>query len=154
MTTSEAMSSTTTRVSTNTRSRCGKRGPTSGSAHAAERGEDGHGHAPPLPQFAHVELAPHLQTDDEEEEGHQAVVDPATQLLGDPPAPQPDGEPRGPHGLVGAAWQVGPDQADQVTAQFVDQLTELRVLVGVPAVEQLPQAGASCRDEPLVVRSA
>src|SRR6478736_5611203 len=44
-----------------------------------ERKED----SPPLAQLAEVELAPGLEPDHEEEEGHQTRVDPAAAVLGD-----------------------------------------------------------------------
>ena len=44
-----------------------------------EREED----PPPLAQLAEVELAPGFESDHEEEEGHQAGVDPAAEVLGD-----------------------------------------------------------------------
>ena len=51
--------------------------------HPAEGGEHRQGQAAALAQLADVELAPHLEPDDEEEERHQAVVDPVAQVLGD-----------------------------------------------------------------------
>ena len=38
------------------------------------------GESPPLAQLADVEFTPRLETDDEEEERHQAAVHPATQI--------------------------------------------------------------------------
>ena len=49
--------------------------------HAADPREHRQRDAPPLAQLAHVELAPCREPDDEEEEGHQALVDPVAQIL-------------------------------------------------------------------------
>ena len=57
---------------------------------AADRGDDRRRQTPPLTQFAHVELAPDLEADDEEEERHQAVVDPVAQVQLDADVPEPD----------------------------------------------------------------
>src|SRR5262247_3390644 len=43
------------------------------------------------------------------------------------------------------------DLADEVASELVDQLPEGRVLVGIPAVEELAEALRSCGDYPLVV---
>jgi hypothetical protein len=47
-----------------------------GHEHASERGRDGQGRSPGAGELAIVELAANLQAHREEEEGHQAVVDP------------------------------------------------------------------------------
>src|SRR5262249_59504314 len=43
------------------------------------------------------------------------------------------------------------DLADEVASELVDQLPEGRVLVGIPAVEKLPEAVGPGGDYPLVV---
>ena len=60
--------------------------------HPAEGGEHRQGEAAALAQLADVELAPHLEPDDEEEERHQAVVDPIAEVLGDARVADPDRE--------------------------------------------------------------
>ena len=57
---------------------------------AADRGDDRRRQTPPLAQLAHVELAPDLEADDEEEERHQAVVDPVAEVQRDADVPEPD----------------------------------------------------------------
>ena len=51
--------------------------------HPAEPGEHRQRDAPSLSQLAHVELAARLEADHEEEQRHQALVDPVAQILGD-----------------------------------------------------------------------
>ena len=51
--------------------------------HAAEPGEQRQGKASALAQLSEVELAPRLEPDDEEEERHQAAVDPLAQVEAD-----------------------------------------------------------------------
>ncbi len=78
--------------------------------HAAEGGEDGQGEAAALAQLADVELAPHLEPDDKEEERHQAAVDPLAQALGDARAADLDREGRVPGALIGGEVEVGPGE--------------------------------------------
>jgi hypothetical protein len=68
--------------------------------HPAEGGEHRQGQATALAQLADVELAADLEPDDEEEERHQAVVDPLAKVLGDARVPDPDRERRRPDALV------------------------------------------------------
>ena len=78
--------------------------------HAAERRQHRQGEAAALAQLADVELAPHLEPDDEEEERHQAAVHPVAQALRDARAAEPDRELRPPDAVVGGEVDVGPDQ--------------------------------------------
>jgi hypothetical protein len=50
--------------------------------HAADRGKQRQREPSPLPQLPEVELPPRLKPEDEEEEGHQAAVDPLAQRQG------------------------------------------------------------------------
>ncbi len=54
--------------------------------HPAEGGDHGYREPPPLAQFPDVELALGLEADDEEEEGHEPLVDPVAEVGGDPAA--------------------------------------------------------------------
>ncbi len=45
---------------------------------------------PPLPQFAHVELASGLQAEDKEKERHQSAIHPLAQVQRHPAAGEPD----------------------------------------------------------------
>ena len=75
--------------------------------HAAEACDHRQRHAPALAQLAHVELAPRLEAD-EEEECHQPAVDPLAEALVDPVPADRDREVRRPHGLVRAEPDVRP----------------------------------------------
>ena len=78
--------------------------------HPGEPGEQRESDAPPLAQLAEVELPPGLEPDHEEEERHQAGVDPAAEVLRDAAAPDPDRERRRPDALVGRQVDVRPDE--------------------------------------------
>ena len=79
--------------------------------HPGQRGHHRRGHAAPLPQLPHRELPLGLEADDEEEEHHEAVVDPATEVLGDRRPAEVDRQVRGPHRLIRTRpRRVGPDQ--------------------------------------------
>ena len=79
--------------------------------HAEEAGSDGQEEPAAVPQVAEVDLAPRLQADDEEEEGHQAAVDPGPQVAGDAVVAEAEAERRRPEPLVGVA-DVGPQERD------------------------------------------
>ena len=79
-----------------------------GDRHPAERGEHRQRDAAALAQLAHVELAPRLQADDEEEEHHQAVVDPVAQVLGERVAADADRELGPPHGCGRSPGRCSP----------------------------------------------
>src|SRR5690606_1003021 len=81
------------------------------SGHATEGGQDRYRDPAPVPQLPHVELAADLQRDDEEEERHQAVVDPVTQAVGQLRVGEPDRQVGGPELFVGPApRRVRPQQ--------------------------------------------
>jgi hypothetical protein len=67
----------------------------------AHRGEHRDGQPAALAQLAEVELALGLESHDEEEQGHQALVDPGAQIGRDPGVTEVDRELRRPDGLVG-----------------------------------------------------
>ena len=69
--------------------------------HAAERRQHGDGQSAPLAELPLVELPLGLEADDEEVEGHQALVDPLAQVVGDARAAEPDRQLRRPDRLVG-----------------------------------------------------
>src|SRR6266480_1493658 len=85
--------------------------------HAAEAGENRQRQPAALAQLSDVELAPHLEPDDEEEKGHQAGVDPVAEILGDSRAADADREARVPDIPVGGKDDVGPGQRRQSRAQ-------------------------------------
>ena len=88
--------------------------------HAAEGGENRQRQPAPLAQLADVELAPHLEPDDEEEECHQAAVDPIAQALGDPRVADPGSRGACARRLVGGEVDVGPGQRRQGRAKQDD----------------------------------
>ena len=61
------------------------------SPHPAHRCEHGQGEATSVPKFPEVEFAPCLEPDDEEEERHQAAVDPPAKVERDLCAAEADG---------------------------------------------------------------
>ena len=65
---------------------------------------------PPLAQLAEVELAPRLEPDDEEEERHQAAVDPLAQVERDAGVAEVDRERRRPERVVRRRVDVHPDE--------------------------------------------
>ncbi len=78
--------------------------------HPTDAGQEGQRNSPPLAQLTEVELAPRLEPDHEEEEGHQARVDPAAQVLRDPRTPDPDRERRRPDAFVRREVGVRPEE--------------------------------------------
>ena len=91
----------------------------------AEPGQQRQHRAASLAQVADVELAPCLEADHEEEEGHQAVVDPAVQVLADPVAPDADRELGGPEGLVRRPVDVGPQESGDRGAEEEERAADL-----------------------------
>ena len=79
--------------------------------HAAERRHHRDRPSPSLPQLADVQFPLGLEADHEEVEGHEAVVQPVAQVLGDDQAPYADGQRRSPHRLVAVPpGRVGPGE--------------------------------------------
>jgi hypothetical protein len=70
---------------------------------ARDRCHQRHGRALGVGEAAHLELSPQLQADDEEEEHHQAVVDPVPQVQRQLVVTEAQGELGVPEGLVGLA---------------------------------------------------
>ena len=68
---------------------------------------------PPFPQIPQVELAPRLQPDDQEEQRHQAAVDPGLQVVVEADRTEPDRQLRAPHRAVGRLVDVHPDECDR-----------------------------------------
>jgi hypothetical protein len=76
--------------------------------HPADSGEQRHREPSALPQLAEIELAAGLEPDHEEEERHQAAVDPPAKVLRDLTVPEPDRQVRPPQILVGGRVDVRP----------------------------------------------
>ena len=84
-----------------------------GDEQPADRAERRHHQAAAIGQLADRDLPPHLEADDEEEQHHQAVVDPVPQVLGVVPVADADAELRVPQRRVRVRpGRVGPDQRD------------------------------------------
>src|SRR3954454_20441046 len=81
-----------------------------GEHHAPGRGDRRQARGAWVAQLAAHELALDLQADDEEEDGHQSVVDPVLQVLGDGEVPDADGQVGGPEVHVGDPGEVGPEE--------------------------------------------
>ena len=60
--------------------------------HPSDGGEDRRRDPAPFPQLSHVELTADLEADDEEEERHESVVDPAAEIQRQVVGPQADRE--------------------------------------------------------------
>ena len=80
--------------------------------HAADAAGERHDQTPALAQLANVELPPRLEANDEEEDHHQPVVDPAAQALADRARPEPDRQVRVPDPGVGRVIRVRPGERD------------------------------------------
>ncbi len=97
-----------------------------GDEHAPEPGHDGQRQARAIAQLAEIELALGLQADDQEEERHEAVVDPLAQVGRERPVPEPDRELGRPHRLVGIRpRRVGPQQRGHGRDQQDDRAARL-----------------------------
>ena len=85
-----------------------------GHDHPADRSDGGEGGAPRLAQLAVDELALDLQPDDEEEDRHQALVDPPAEVEGELVAADIDAEHGVPELDVGVLpRRVGPHEGDR-----------------------------------------
>ena len=78
--------------------------------HAADPCQHGQRHPPPLPQLPHVELAAGLQADHEEEQCHQAAVQPSAQVEVDRVVAQPHDQVGLPDAAVRRRVDVDPEQ--------------------------------------------
>ena len=78
--------------------------------HAADRGQRREREASAFPQLAEIELAPCLEPEDEEEERHQAAVDPLAQIERHAVSAEVDRERRPPKRVVGRLVDVDPDE--------------------------------------------
>ena len=105
-----------------------------GDDHSAQADQQRQRQPPPLAQFAHVELAPRLQADDQEEERHQAGVHPAVQVVGQARAADVHRQPGGPERFVGSRRDVRPDQRADRGGQEDRRAARLRA-------EELAQRG-------------
>ncbi len=81
--------------------------------HAREARGERQGEPPPLAQLPEVELTPRLEPHHEEEERHEAAVDPLPQGQGDLGITEADREVGRPHPFVGGDVDVGPDEGEQ-----------------------------------------
>ena len=103
--------------------------------HPADARDQGQRGPRPLPQLAHVELAPRLEPDDEEEERHEAAVDPVAQVQGERRAADVDRERRAPEGVVrgsvdvhpGQRGQSGPEQDDRAPGLGPQEVAQRRL---------------------------
>jgi len=93
---------------------------------AAEACEHGQGEAPAIAQLAEVELAPSLETDDEEEERHQAAVDPAAEIEREARVADFDRQSRRPHAHVRVLVDVHPQERGERRAEQQHGAARLR----------------------------
>ncbi len=68
-----------------------------GKRHSAQRGRQRKRYPAPVAQLSHVHFPLGFQAEDQEEEGHQALVDPLPQILGDAGVAEADRELGGPN---------------------------------------------------------
>ena len=95
---------------------------------AAERGQHRDRHAAPVAQLAQVELALGLEPDDQEEQRHEALVDPVAQVERERVVADPDREVGRPERLVGLPpGQVRPDQRGDRRGQERERAARLGV---------------------------
>ena len=109
----------------------------------AEAGRQRQCHPPPLSQLAHVELAPGLETDDEEEERHQSAVQPVAEVLRDARAADPDRHHRVPDPLVRRRVDVHPDEGGHRGRQQHRRTARLRAQEAAQRRLQIPCPGGS-----------
>lgn len=84
-----------------------------GDHHAARRGHGRERGSPPVPQFPDGDLPLDLEADEEEEDGHDGVVDPVLEILTHGPGPGADDDLGVPQVDVAVLPRaVGPDQRD------------------------------------------
>jgi hypothetical protein len=82
--------------------------------HAAHRGEQRQRRPAQVAELSLVHLAPDLEAHDEEEDRHQAVVDPEVQRPGERPGADRERGVGVPQGVIGAGpRRVGPDHRDR-----------------------------------------
>ena len=116
--------------------------------HAAHRGHHRQGGLAPGRELAGDQLALDLQPDDQEEQGHEAVVDPVAQVGLDAEAAELDGQRGLPQGVVGGPpGRVRPHQGDRGRRHQHDPAGRLLAQV-------LPQRGRQAqrrRDQRLAV---
>ena len=111
-----------------------------GNRHAADPRQQWQRKPSALPQLAEVELASRLESDDEEEEGHQAAVHPFAEPERHPGATHLDRQRRSPHGVVRRRVDVHPhqrgdgrsEQDRRATRLGADELAQRRLEVPRP----------------------
>ena len=92
-------------------------------AHGRRHGQDGLGRRI---EFADQDLALDFQADHEKEHGHETVVDPVEQGLGQDVAAEAHGHGRFPQGEIGRSQgRIGPDQGNQGTGNKDDAARSL-----------------------------
>ena len=88
-----------------------------GDDHPAECSEYGETRIAAIAQLTADQLTLDLQTDHEEEHGHQAVVDPMTEVFGQRESSPPERQVAAPEVVVGPARRVGPHERGQGRSQ-------------------------------------
>ena len=81
--------------------------------HSSESGEGRQRGRPPIAQLAVDDLALDLEADHEEEDGHQAVVDPMPQIEAQRGVAAADRDDMPPHILIRGRVDIRPDERDQ-----------------------------------------
>src|SRR4029077_13354311 len=81
-----------------------------GHDHSSEAGEERQRYASAFAELAEIAFPPRLEPDHEEEEGHQAAVDPAAQVHRDRVAAERDRERRRPDALVRGVVDIRPEK--------------------------------------------
>ena len=95
---------------------------------SAERGQHRDRHAAPVAQLAQVELALRLEPDHQEEQRHEALVDPVAQVERQRVVADADRQVGGPERLVGLPpGQVGPDESGDRRGQERERAARLGV---------------------------
>ena len=110
--------------------------------HASDGGDDGKGGGARLLQLAAHQLALDLQPHDEEEKGHQRVVDPVLQRLLQRPPCRADANLVVPEVVVSVLpWTVGPDEGDHGGREQDDPAAAF----GLEELEQRPACVGQAR---------
>lgn len=110
--------------------------------HPAERRERRHCGAPAVAELAHVELAPHLEPDDEKEERHQPVVDPVVQVALQTDLAEAERELGRPQAFVARAPRgIGPHQRSDGRDEQKDRAAYFGLQKGPQRRGNIPRPG-------------
>src|SRR5918996_2421567 len=117
-----------------------------GKEHPADRREHGHARTAAVAELAHVELATHLEPEDEEEERHQPVVDPVPEIAVETDVSDSQRELRRPQLLVARGpRRVDPDERRDRGCEEEERAADLRLQERPQRRGDVPPPGRALR---------